>query len=73
MEIKLLAFSERLKKLRKEKGVKQTEMADLLHCTDRHYQKIEYGQVNVPALTLIALADYFAVSTDYLLGRSDQP
>lgn len=73
MEIKLLAFSERLKKLRKEKGVKQTEMAALLHCTDRHYQKIEYGQVNIPALTLIALADYFAVSTDYLLGRSDQP
>ena len=36
---------------------------------DRHYQKIEYGQVNVPATTLCALADYFGVSTDYLLGR----
>ena len=34
----------------------------------RHYQKIEYGQVNVPATTLCALADYFGVSTDYLLG-----
>ena len=39
---------------------------------DRHYQKIEYGQVNVPA-TLCALADYFGVSTDYLLGRRDGP
>ena len=40
---------------------------------DRHYQKIEYGQVNVPATTLCALADYFGVSTDYLLGRRDGP
>ena len=40
---------------------------------DRHYQKIEYGQVNVPATTLCALADYFGVSTDYLLGRSESP
>ena len=36
---------------------------------DRHYQKIEYGQVTVPATTRCALADYFGVSTDYLLGR----
>ena len=40
---------------------------------DRHYQKIEYGQVNVPATTLCALADYFGVSTDYLLGKSPTP
>ena len=65
-------FSDRLKKLRNEKGLKQSEMGDLLGCTERNYQRIEYGQINVPATTLMALADYFDVTTDYLLGRSDE-
>ena len=71
MEIKMPEFSARLKELRKEKGLKQTEMAELLGCKSNHYQRIEYGQINVPSLTLKFLADYFEVSTDYLLGRSD--
>lgn len=52
--------------------MKQIDMAKLLDCTDRHYQRMEYGEVNVPSLTLCALADYFGVTTDYLLGRSDR-
>lgn len=71
MKIKMPEFSARLKELRKEKGLKQTEMAELLGCRSNHYQRIEYGQINVPSLTLKFLADYFEVSTDYLLGRSD--
>ena len=46
-------------------------MAELLGVTERHYQKIEYGHINVSATTLILLADYFHVTTDYLLGRED--
>ncbi len=46
-------------------------MAELLNCTVSHYQKVEYGKVNLPSLTLAAPADYFEVSTDYLLGRTD--
>ena len=64
-------LSARLKELRKEIGVKQIDRANLLGYTETHYQQIEYGNVNIPALTLEALADYFEVSTDYLLGRSD--
>jgi len=71
MEIKMKEFSERLKELRKEKGKTQVEMSELLGCKDRHYQRIEYGQINIPSLTLKFLADYFDVSADYLLGRSD--
>lgn len=71
MEIKMPRFSARLKELRKERGLKQSEMAELLGCKSNHYQRIEYGQVNIPSLTLEFLADYFEVSTDYLLGRSD--
>ena len=48
-------------------------MAEYLGCTASNYQKMEYGQVNVSATTLIALAEQFRVSTDYLLGLRDQP
>ena len=71
MEQILPGLTERLKPLRKAKKMTQVEMAEFLGITDRHYQKIEYGQINVPATTLIALADYFHVTTDYLLGRTD--
>ena len=70
-KVKLPKFSARLKELRKEKGLKQVEMADLFGWTDAHYQRVEYGWINVSATTLEALADYFEVSTDYLLGRSN--
>ena len=71
MNIVLPVFSVRLKELRREKHLKQKEMAALLECTERHYQKIEYGEVNLPSLDLMFLADYFGVSADYLLGRTE--
>ena len=49
MEIILPSLAERLKPLRKSKSMTQKAMAELLDCTERHYQKIEYGQINVPA------------------------
>ena len=58
--------------LRKARKLTQREMAELLECSERHYQKIEYGQINVPATTVIFLADYFGVTADYLLGRTDK-
>jgi len=73
MELVMPKLSERLKILRKAKKVKQEEIANFLDCSVRQYQRMEYGEVNVPALTVIALADYFDVSTDYLLGRTDEP
>ncbi len=69
----MLKFSNRLKQLRKEKKLKQSDMAELLELTTRHYQQIEYGKVNIPTLTLIFLADYFDVSIDYLVGRTNNP
>lgn len=72
-DIVLPSVAERLKPLRKAKGLTQVEMAELLACTDRHYQKIEYGKINLPSTTLIFLADFFGVTTDYLLGRTDRP
>ena len=73
MEIKIAIMGARLKELRKGKKMTQKAMAELLNVTDRHYQAIEAGTVNIPSLTLKFLADYFEVSADYLLGRTDNP
>ena len=71
MKQNLEGFSSRLKQLRAERGIKQSDVAEALGWVYQNYQKIEYGKVNVTASTLIALAQYFGVSTDYLLGVSD--
>ena len=71
MEKNLEKFSERLRALRIKKGLTQTDMASFLDCTQQHYQRTESGKVNLPTSTLMALADYFDVSIDYLLGRSE--
>lgn len=72
-EIIFPSLAERLKPLRKSRHMTQKEMGELLNCTDRHYQMIEYGQINVPSTTIIFLAKYFGVSADYLLGLEDVP
>lgn len=71
MKKELEKFSSRLKDLRKSRGVKQSEMGEFLGCTMRNYQRIEYGETDIPATTLMKLADFFGVTTDYLLGRSE--
>ena len=65
----LMCFGSQLKKLRKEKGLTQQNMADMMGITMRNYQRYEYGDINVPATTLNFFADYFGVTADYLLGR----
>ena len=72
MEIKMEAFGQRLKQLRNEKHLTQKEMAEFVGRTDRHYQDMESGKVNIPGLTLMKLADFFDVSIDYLVGRDDR-
>lgn len=68
----LKVLGERLRELRKERGILQREMAGVLGVTEVHYRRVEAGKINIPTLTLCALADYYGVTTDYLLGRSDQ-
>ena len=66
-----MEFGKLLAKLRKEKGVLQKEVANHLNVTVATISNYEKG-VHMPDLnTLIMLADYFDVSTDYLLQRTD--
>jgi len=64
-------FAERLKELRKLNQITQKQIALETAITERVYQSYEYGKVIPTATTLITLADYFDVSLDYLVGRSD--
>ena len=68
----LKILGERLRLLRMEKRMRQVDIAELLGITQAHYQRIEKGKINIPTLTLCILADYFEVSTDYLLGRTEE-
>ena len=67
-------FSKRLKELRLSHNLKQTDMAKLLEINERNYQRYEGNNPSLPKINnLIILADYFNVSIDYLLGRTDNP
>lgn len=72
MKEELQVLSMRLKELRKEKKNTQREMALFIEKTERHYQDIEAGKINISSMMLLKLADYFEVSADYLLGRTDR-
>jgi len=61
----------RLKELRLENGKTQYELADYLHIGQSTYSQYENGQRQVPIDALIRLADYYDVSVDYILGRTD--
>ena len=71
MEKKLTIFPERLRLLRNERQLTHRQMADLMGITERNYQRWERGEVNASGTALIFLGDYFHVSADYLLGRTD--
>ena len=66
-------LSAQFKKVRLEKGLTQKQVAAALGITEQAYQRYEYGKTVPSALVLIALSDYFDVSLDYLVGRSDDP
>ena len=65
-------FSERLRLLRQENRYKQREMAEILGLKPRGYQDYEYGKTYPTVPGLIQIAQFFHVSTDYLLGLTDK-
>ena len=68
----MATFGERMKELRKERGLKQREMAEICGLKVRSYQQYEDAE-NYPTVPgLVFLADYFGVSLDYLMGRKDE-
>lgn len=66
-------FYPRLRDLREDHDLMQKEVAALLGIDQRVYSTYETGKREIPVHHLIALADYYHTSTDYLLGRTNQP
>jgi len=66
-----MIFAQRLRSLRVELGLKQEELANALQITQRKVSYWETGKIEPDLTTLCHLAEYFDVSTDYLLGLKD--
>nr|DAQ16364.1 MAG TPA: Repressor protein CI [Caudoviricetes sp.] len=64
-------FSERLRKLREEKKISQLELAKFLNISQQALSKWEQNISQPDNNVLIILSNYFDVSVDYLLGKSD--
>ena len=66
-------MKEQLQKLRKSKNLTQEEISDIIGVKLSTYQKYERDVISPPYDTLIKIAKYYNVSTDYLLGLQEQP
>lgn len=62
----------RMKELRNEKRIWQDEMAEILGVSVSAYRNYETNKREPTAPFIVAFADYFGVSADYLLGRRDE-
>lgn len=61
----------RIRDLRTDKDLSQKDVADYLKIHQTTYSDYELGHLNIPLGTLHKLADFYHVSVDYLLGRTD--
>lgn len=67
----MMQFAERLRALREDHDLTQTELAKVVKVTQRNISFYETGKNEPDIKTIIALAQYFHVTTDYLLGVSN--
>ncbi|MDY3617615.1 helix-turn-helix domain-containing protein [Agathobaculum sp.] len=63
----------RLKDLREDKDLTQQILANYLGCSQVAYSNYELEKRDIPTEVLCKLADYYGTSTDYLLGRTNNP
>ena len=64
---------QRIRDLREDRDLTQKQVATVLNCSQQVYSNYELGQRDPPTAVLLALADYYGVSTDYILGRTNDP
>lgn len=66
-------YFQRIRDLREDADLTQSEIAAYLGIQQTVYSRYERGFQTIPLEHLIRLADYYNVSTDYLLGRTQRP
>ena len=63
----------RIRDLREDKDLNQTQLAKMLGMSQTGYSKYETGENDIPTTVLIQLARFYNTSIDYLLGETDDP
>lgn len=63
----------RIRNLREDKDLTQTQMGKILSCSQRVYSNYERGDIDIPTEILIKLSKFHNVSVDYILGLTDNP
>ena len=66
-------YIKRIRDLREDSDKTQQEIADFLGTSQTMYARYERGANELPIRHLLKLADYYGVSTDYILGRTNNP
>lgn len=66
-------YFKRLKDLREDRDLVQKEVASYLGIDQRVYSNYEIGKREIPTRFVIALADFYNTTTDYILGRTNNP
>lgn len=66
-------FASRVRELRNKKNLSQTDIAKLIGVTKTQISDLENAKTSTTIEKAVVLADYFDVSLDYLVGRSDKP
>ena len=66
-----MIFNDRLKELRSERGLTQDKVAKSIDMPVRTYQRLERDGAKTHYDTLIKIADFYDVSVDWLMGRTD--
>lgn len=71
MLIAVMIMNLRIRDLREDRDLKQKQIADYLMCDQSLYSKYERGERSFPLEYADRLADFYGVSVDYLLGRTN--
>lgn len=64
-------YYNQIRNLREDRDLKQEEIAKILHCSQACYSNYEKGKREIPTEVLNQLADFYGVSVDYLIGRTN--
>jgi len=67
-----MMYFQRLRDLREDRDLTQDEISKIIGINQRTYSLYELGKRTLPTRLLIALADFYATSTDYILGRTNE-
>lgn len=62
----------RIRELREDRDLTQAQIAKVLHTTQQQYSKIETGKADISGEKLILLAKFYRVSSDYILGLTNE-